>query len=413
MVFVPGGGFVNGSGADPTYAGANLAAATGTLVVTINYRLGPFGFLSNAALRAEDTAHGSAGDYGILDQIAAFQWVHDNIAAFGGDPTNVTIFGQSSGGYSMLVHLASPPSAGLFSHVIVESAASRAIHVAQPQATADSEGAAVATTLGCTDPSTLMSCLRGQSVAALLGAVPPNTGVVAPETWAPVIDGYVIPTDPMQAISAGSFTKVPTLLGSTTNEFANGFSSTNAPTDDASYLAVAEALAPGHGAAVVSEYPVSSYGGSYVDAASAAIVDAWVVCNTRRVARAIAASGTPAFRYDFTQVISPTLGAPHGAELLFLFDNPFCWYGPCITLQSSEVPLSQAIQGYWASMASTGNPNGGGRFTWPPYDTTTEPDLVLNVTQSTETQYEKPQCDFWDAIEWSGIADGGADAAGE
>jgi para-nitrobenzyl esterase len=419
MVFVHGGGFIGEAGDLGVWDGANLATTTGNIVLTINYRLGPFGFLSNPALRAEDP-HGSAGDYGILDQIAAFQWVHDNIAAFGGDPTKVTIFGESAGATSMFVHLASPVSKGLFSRVIVESGFALPAWngaAAKSQALADSMGASFAAALGCTDPGTLLSCLRAAAVQDALGAlaIPGSPSSLSVWPWFPVIDGYVLPTDPIQAIASGTFNEVPTLLGNNRNEGTLTFYG-NAPTDDASYLADAEALAPGHGAAVVAEYPIASYSGSYFDAASAMVTDGRFLCPTRRVARGIAASGTPTFRYDFTHVITDCtdhgLGAFHSAELLFVFGNGL----PCggtATLLPSEVPLSQAIMGYWGTMASTGNPNGGGLFMWPQYDTTTETEIVLDLTQSTEMQYEKAQCDFWDSLVVSGVADGGADAAGE
>jgi para-nitrobenzyl esterase len=429
MVFVHGGGFVYGEAAQPVFNGANLAATTGNLVVTIDYRLGALGFLSNAALRSEDTAHGSAGNYGILDQIAALQWVHDNIAAFGGDPTGVTIFGHSAGAASMLVHLASPPSKGLFSRVIIESApalyqSTRA--AALPQSTADATGATFAMALGCTDPSTLLSCLRAASVADVLNAVPAlNGGPAGANVWGPVVDGYVLPTEPIQAILAGSFTKVPTLVGNTRDD-GREFSTVLVFPRTSQLRGHVDVMAPGHGAAIVAEYPIASYGDSYFDAASAALTDGRFLCPTRRVARAIAASGTPTFRYDFTYVIADCvgdggLGAFHGAELLFVFGETF---GPSatndygcntevVTLQPNEVPLSKAIMGYWGSMAKTGNPNGGGRFTWPQYDTIAEPEIVLDLTQSTEILLEKAQCDFWDAIGSTAGTDAGSTAGSD
>ena len=149
MVFVHGGSFLYGSGTFSLYDGANLSAATGHVVVTLNYRLGALGFLSNSALRSEDPAHPSAGEYGIEDQITAFQWVQKNIASFGGDPANVTIFGESAGGTSMFLHLVSPKSAGLFQRVIVESGAGAGGSPARARCrSGDARGASLATTLG-------------------------------------------------------------------------------------------------------------------------------------------------------------------------------------------------------------------------------------------------------------------------
>jgi para-nitrobenzyl esterase len=400
MVFVHGGAFVYGSGTFSLYDGTKLAGATGNLVVTLNYRLGPFGFLSSPALRSEDKAHGSSGDYGILDQLAAIQWVHDNIASFGGDPSNVTIFGESAGGTSMVIHLASPVSRGLFSRVIIESAAATGYQGAIPTSFSDTFGANLASVLGCTDAATSLACLRGKPTSDVLNALPAGITAVGASMaayWFPVVDGYVIPKDPIAAIVSGSFAKVPTLLGNNKDE-GTLFTYMSPPTDDASYLALEELDYPGHGAAIVAEYPIASYAGSYFEAASAALTNGVFLCPTRRVARAIAASGTPTYRYDFTHVINfliPNLGAFHSSELLFVFGNPL----PSLaTLQASELPLSKTMMGYWGSMAKTGDPNGGGRFAWPKYEMSTEPEIVLDLPQSTVTEYEKAQCDFWDGL---------------
>jgi para-nitrobenzyl esterase len=389
MVFVHGGAFDFGSGTFGLY--------TGNIVVTLNYRLGPFSFLSNAALRGED-AHGSAGNYGILDQIAAFEWVHDNIAAFGGDPSNVTIFGESAGGTSMFVHLASPLSKGLFSHVMIESGWAPLGYAALPQATADSQGATFATAVGCTDAGTLLSCMRAKSAADVLSVVYSGSSLdpTSIVTWFPVIDGYAIPVDPIHAIVSGSFSKVPTLLGNNADE-GRLFLFLDPPTSQSEYLAYEEAQYPGHGSAIVAEYPVSSYAGSYFDAASAVLTDSQFVCPARTVARAITATGTANWRYDFTHAIDfivGGLGAFHGSELLFVFGNSL----DGSRLQPDELPLSKAMMGYWGTMASSGNPNGAGRFAWPNYQMSTEPEIDLDLMESTVTELESSQCDFWDSI---------------
>jgi para-nitrobenzyl esterase len=395
MVFVHGGSFIYGTGTLPLYDGTKLATATGSVVVTLNYRLGALGFLSNSALRAEDPSNPTAGDYGILDQIAAFEWVQKNIAAFGGSPLNVTIFGESAGGTSMFVHLASPKSKGLFERVIVESGAAADGYVAIPETVADGLGGDFATAVGCTDAATLLTCLRGVSVATILGQTP--TGSLG-GTWWPVTDGVVIPTEPMTVFAAGSFTKVPTLLGNNKNE-GTLFTYEDPPTDATSYEALENSYFPGNGAAIVAQYPISSYGGSYFEAASDAQTDGVFLCPTRKVARAIAKSGTPVFRYDFDHAINypliPNLGAFHGSELLFVFGNTLVGFSG---LAADEVPLSHEMMAYWGHMAAGGNPNSAGAFMWPAYQLTTEPEIVLDLTLSTETELKATQCDFWDSI---------------
>jgi para-nitrobenzyl esterase len=396
MVFVHGGSFLYGSGTFPLYDGTKLADATGNIVVTLNYRLGALGFLSNAALRAEDPSFATAGDYGILDQIAAFEWVKANAAAFGGAASNVTIFGESAGGTSMFIHLVAPKSKGLFDKVMIESGAAVMGNVAIPQATADTLGGDFATAMGCTDASTLMTCLRATTVADILAAAPANDDTT---DWWPVTDGVVIPVEPMTTFTAGTFTQVPTLLGNNANE-GTLFLYQSPPTDDASYLALASSAWPGQGPAIVAEYPVANYGGSYFQAAADVYTDAIFLCPTRKIARAIAKSGTPTFRYDFVHAITfpiPNLGAFHGSELMFVFGNELAGL---VSLQADEVPLSNDMMGYWGSMAALGNPNTSSKsmFTWPAYELTTEPEVVLDLTLSTETELKQSQCDFWDGL---------------
>jgi para-nitrobenzyl esterase len=396
MVFVHGGSFLYGSGDFGLYDGTGLAESTGNIVVTLNYRLGAFGFLSHPALRAEDPANPTSGEYGILDQIAAFQWVQKNAAAFGGDPKNVTIFGESAGGTSMFLHLVSPKSAGLFQRVIVESGAAAGGSEAVPMAFGDASGAQLATALGCTDDATLLTCLRQAPVSAVLATEGmASTNIVF---W-PVVDGFVIPDDPVKLFDSGTINKAPVLVGNNGNE-GTLFVLESPPTDDATYLAFANSIVPDQGTAIVAQYPISSYMGSYQAAAADLMTDGTFLCPSRRVARGIVATGTPVYRYDFEHVFEnppfPGLGVFHGSELVFIFGNAIAGeFG----LSPDEVPLQTLMRGYWSSMAASGNPNGGGRLAWPAYDATTDPEIVLNLTPSTETAQKKAICDFWDTIE--------------
>jgi para-nitrobenzyl esterase len=201
----------------------------------------------------------------------------------------------------------------------------------------------------------------------------------------------------MALFASGSFTKVPTLLGNNENE-GTLLVLPAAPTTAAGYVAFEETQFAGHGAAIVAEYPVSAYGGSYDAASADALTDGSFVCPARRVARAIAGSGTATFRYDFDHAIHfilPGLGAFHGSELLFVFGNSL----EGTTLSPAEVPLSQAIMGYWGAMAVGGDPNGGGRFPWPPFAAGSEAQIVLDLTLSTVSAFKKAKCDFWDGLE--------------
>lgn len=274
--------------------------------------------------------------------------------------------------------------------------------MAIPMSKADAQGAAFATALGCTDAPTELACLRSKSPSELLHAVPWNFGGMSGTQgadWLPVVDGFVLPDDPMKLFAAGSFAKVPTLLGDNANEGSIFFAvSPTPPTDDTSYVALEEAQNPGHGAAVAAQYPAAAFNGSYTAAAAEAFGDGALVCPARRIARALAASGTPTYRYDFTHAVAfvvTGIGAFHSSELMFVFGNALGG----VSLRDDELPLSKTIMDYWGAMAASADPNGSGRLAWPKYDTANETQLVLDLTQSTESAYKKAQCDFWDGLQ--------------
>src|SRR5215216_5190198 len=252
MVWIHGGGLVVGgsAGYDPS-----RLVARGVVVVTTNYRLGMLGFLTHPALTAESPDHVS-GNYGLLDQQAALQWVKRNIARFGGSPANVTIFGESAGGLSVNSQLVSPLAAGLFHRAIVESGA---YSLTQPSlAAAEAAGSAFATRAGCTDQTA--ACLRALPVTTLLTA---NTA----STVVPTVDGKVLPQAIGAALTAGAFNKVPVVEGSNHDEWrlfvAQTEATTGRPLTPEGYEA-AIAATLGVPAAVARSlagaYPISAYG---------------------------------------------------------------------------------------------------------------------------------------------------------
>jgi hypothetical protein len=283
MVWIHGGGFVLGSGGDAAYDGQALSEATGHVVVTLNYRLGPLGFLAHPDLKAEDPAHPSSGNYGLEDQRAALEWVQANIAGFGGDPGSVTIFGESAGGASVCHHLVSPGSAGLFHAAVLQSGPCDLV-VEEAEAFASADALAVAVACDADDP---LACLRDASPAELLTALPaPSFGVgTAGTSWYPVIDGEVLPSRPSDMLEAGDAVSVPVILGSNADEATMFFQLGGSTVEDeAGFLALAEQAAPGEGDAILAQYPVADYG-SYQTAAVAAFSDAGFICPTRRAAR--------------------------------------------------------------------------------------------------------------------------------
>ena len=208
--------------ASPNVADSNprsLVELTGAIVVAANYRIGPLGFMGHPALTAEDPAYHSSGNYGLLDQRAAMAWVRDNIAAFGGDPDNVTIAGQSAGGHSVSFHIVSPGSASYFHRAIIQSGYASA---RQPTlADAEALGTGFAAGVGCTDPAQVVACMRGKTPMQVLLAFPNGQQEFAQTpriAWGPVVDGLDIPDQPRSLYESGAFNRVPTIIGSTRDE---------------------------------------------------------------------------------------------------------------------------------------------------------------------------------------------------
>ncbi len=325
MVWFHGGAFVVGSGSAAEFDGRRLAMA-GVVVVTVNYRLGPFGFFAHPALAAQSPT-GSTGNYGLLDQRAALQWVQENIAAFGGDPANVTIFGESAGGISVSCHVASPQSQGLFAKAISQSATWFTIphgipdaHTAPDLAAADAER--LARRLGCGKEGRIIDDLRSVSAQDLLEATAGHP------LFAPVVDGWFLPEDPASLFAAGRVRQVPYLLGWNADEgsrFAEGGRGGEAALDFARRAAVDPVLA---------------------------------------VARAM---GSPVYLYNFNRVPSTDLasqfGAYHGLEVPYVFGNLPAAEG----YDSSDERLSATMIAYWTQFAATGDPNAEGLAPWPRY----------------------------------------------
>ncbi len=325
-----------------------------------------------------------------------------NIAGFGGDPANVTLFGESAGGISTCLHLLSQKSDGLFQRAIIESGACT-IAAQQTETQAETQGDAFVKALGCDgkSPADTLVCMRSRSTKAVVEALPTTAVSFANggTSWGPVVDGYDLVDTPQKLFASGSFTKVPTLLGTNANEGTLFFAFGSAVTDDASYLALASGLAPGHGADVVAHYPSSAYA-SAQDAAAAAFGDAGFVCPARDVARALSGAGVPTYLYHFVHVATPAtipgLGAFHSSEIPFVFGNASVLLPSAPT--AAEAPLSTAMMGYWGRMAAAGDPNGSGASAWPAYTAAGDQNIVLDLAISTDTGLNAANCDFWDSI---------------
>ncbi|MGI8510709.1 MAG: carboxylesterase/lipase family protein [Gemmatimonadaceae bacterium] len=404
MVWVHGGGNNGGWGTQATTDGEFLARK-GVVLVMIEYRVGALGFLADSSLSAESPHH-SSGNYGLLDQIAALHWVQRNIAAFGGDPSRVTIFGQSSGALDVTCLTVSPLAAGLFQRVISESGActgpfaqlGQAVTSSSEHEAAESSGRRLAADLGVAHARDPLAAMRARSADEIVAAAFAD-GAVAHEV---IVDGWVIPEQPDIVLAQGRQQSVPLLIGSNADEYrtlARSFTvksmaqypehllaalGTSAPLRPLlpRLLAVYPARDTAEAERRLFEVNTDGFGGS-----------------ARYFARAMERSGEHnVYLYYFTHVI-PTpggmkLGAFHTGEMPFVFGSDPGWpHGP------RDAALRDAISGYWVQFATTGNPNRTRLPAWPKYDAVTDRYLELGDQIHARSHIRQAQYDLQDAAQ--------------
>jgi para-nitrobenzyl esterase len=348
MVWIHGGGFFAGFGGEERHNGARLAKK-GAVVVTLNYRLGPFGFLAHPAFAAESPYH-AAGNYGLLDQLAALRWVQRNIARFGGDPSRVTIFGESVGGMSVGSLMVSPLAKGLFHRAILESGTGVFIGIT-PREAAQAAALQLAESLHVRGTGAeSASRLRALSPEKVLNAFvhrPPN----APQL-SPVIDGWSLPHAVDSTLMSGAANLVPVIAGSNRDEG-----------------------------------------------------DEWMGAPTRTFARLVSARGVPTYLYMFSRVgedsANRARGAYHSAEITFVFGRPH----PIQKNAGStayDPTLADAMSDYWLAFAASGDPNtppAAGKWPrWPRYDPATDALLDFGPEIAPRTMVKRAVYDSLDAI---------------
>jgi para-nitrobenzyl esterase len=401
MFWIHGGALLTGEGDDYD---TRALVAQGVAVVTINYRLGPLGFLSHPALTAE--GGGASGNYGLMDQQAALQWVKRNIAAFGGDPANVTIFGESAGGLSTHSQIVSPLAAGLFQKAIVESGS---YSLAPPTlAVAEGWGQNFATGAGCA--SQTAACLRGLSVATILA----NAAALQVQgSTLPTVDGKVLTQTFAAAFASGTFNKVPMIEGTNHHEYSllsavtvdialgHAIGASDYPTQiDALFGAT-------FGAAVQATYPLNS-AETPAQTFDDVLTDSVFTCNAREAAQLITAQGVTLYAYEFADANAPMVfvlpprpegyGAYHAGELQYVFPgNQTIYFGAPFT--AAQTDLSNKMIGFWATFAKTGNPNpAGSAAVWPAYTAANDTYLSLApgaIATTTQISADHKCTTFW------------------
>jgi para-nitrobenzyl esterase len=432
MVWIHGGGFTLGEGlqTDGGTAGDLIAREAGLIVVSMNYRLGQLGFLAQAAL-SDESADGASGNYGLMDQVAALRWVRENIAAFGGDPTNVTIFGESAGAFSVCSHLASASSAGLFAKAILQSGACE-----RPWPTlsaAEAQGTVFAAALGCESAGDVLGCMRAKSADEVLAALPPapNFGFSpsdeASGRWGPVFDGFFFAEQPPDSFVSGEFNQVPTLIGFTREEarlfvWLGQISDPPLEVTADNYVALIAYFLGGDqdvAARAAEEYPLEDYAEPAL-ALAAVATDTIFRCPGKLEAAKLSRYA-PTYLYQFEypdghsqlEVALPFIGASlpsydlaafHGSDIPYVFG-----YDPLLeidfesfaTTLNSWAPgtrdeaLWREMLGYFARFAASGDPNTEGVVEWPAYDAETDRHLVFD-TEPSLGEDAAAKCAFWE-----------------
>ena len=359
MVWIYGGGFLAGSTSETRQDGAQLAS-NGVIVVSMNYRLGIFGFFAHPALTAESPNH-SSGNYGLLDQTAALRWVKENIAAFGGDPSNVTLFGESAGAFSVSAQMASPLAEGLFEKAIGESGGaffSYSLPFKSLTDVQDSDAAFAKTALSA-DSLEQLRAIPAQQLMEL------SRKPGAPE-FRPNIDGYLLPESLSAIFAARKQNDVPLLAGYNRDE--DGINP-NLTVD--SYEKFVAARYGANAPAILKLYPAADDAEAVRSAADLA-ADRFIAFTTWKWMEAQAATGKqPVYRYRF-DLVSPAdpnhpggLAAYHSSEIPYVFGDLDLLHG--FNWRPEDHTLSLQMQKYWTNFAKTGNPNGEGLPHWPTY----------------------------------------------
>ena len=364
MVFIHGGGGVIGRGDDD---GATLARA-GVVVVTINYRLGVVGWLSHPALTSESPHH-SSGNYGLLDQIAALRWVRRNIAQFGGDPGNVTVFGHSSGGEYVGCLMVSPLARGLFQRAIMQSGVPLQLlpsvhHPGGEVESSEALGVALAQSLGAGD---------GPGAIKKLRSIPTDQLINNDISYDTVVDGWIIPEQPLAMFAQGQHADIPIMVGGTEREFGNLIVLVPDRSAEAFRAWLRQSFQP-IADDLLRIYPTPSSGDA-TESFIRAKTDLEMIAPARWLARTTQRQKNKAYLYDVTWTFGnkggQEWGAFHGIDVLLLFDSPR------VPRTENGDTLAQAMRNYWVQFAKTGDPNTPGLPEWPTYDSATGSYLEL------------------------------------
>lgn len=400
MVFFTGGGnhAFSGQGA-PVFGGVNYGGEKlvpeGVVHVSFNYRLGALGFLAHRALSAE-RADKVSGNYGSLDQVAMLRWLQQNIAAFGGDPKRIMLYGTSAGGANICALMSAPAARGLFHRAAMQASVPTGCELPTLAEAEEGTGRRVAQALGCAADDTA-ACLRGKPAAEVVRALPGTFGVL-PRLYGPNVDGRLFPEQPLALINRGAHAHMPVIIGNSTQETMQFVGAVGPVTDAATFdAAIGRLFGPDALARVRAAYPLASYA-SPREALVQLTTDALFTCQSRRVARALSRTQQqPVYRYLFGHALEndselKALGAVHTVEHPYFFG----WQG---TYRPSDADLAiqRLMIDHWTSLARSGQTASQGVAAWPaaqPGDA----HLLIAAAPAPRSGDGGAQCDFWDTL---------------
>ena len=442
MVWIHGGGYSLGEGVqtDGGTSGTKLAEAENVVVVSMNYRLGPFGFLAHEAL-TEESENDTSGNYGLMDQVAALRWVRENIEAFGGDPDNITIFGESAGAFSVCALVTSSLAAGAFDKAIMQSGSCE--RPWPSLAVAHQQGERFAALAACDTADDPLSCMRGKTWEQLHEAWAPDpadTGLIGFEVslidlegkylvWSPILDGYFFEEQSALSTGNGTFNRVPLMIGFTREEgrlfgWLSEDPNVGAGLDitEDNYPALVEYVLGGNAAlastAIAGPYAPVGFADPG-DAYSAITGDVIFRCPSLTQAGS-ASAYVPTYVYEFrypdadfaldevpvlpsldrSQFVGWSDGAFHSADIQYVFGVPMLPAKSEFPSGSVDDKLWRDMRGYWVRFARTGDPNGDGAESWPLFDADAPEFLVLDAEVTTATDGPTDACAFWEGTDY-------------
>lgn len=401
LVYFYGGGFIAGDGSELRYDGESLASA-GLVVVTVNYRLGVFGFMAHPELTHESTSH-SSGNYGLLDQHEALKWVHDNVAAFGGDPARITIAGESAGSWSVSAQMVSPLSRGLIAGAIGESGSLLGTLPAATLKQGEQMGERFARAAGVHSIAQLRA-MPAAKILELAGNPFQSEGHAEALHFGATIDGYFLPRQAAELYASGAQAHVPLLVGINSGEGQPEMVLDKSPPTVAAYRAALQKRYGAEAEAFLVNYPASSDGEPVLDAAQDLAGDLFIAYSTRRwLEYATRTGGRPTYFYTFARP-RPALSAPpeagagtiatprratHSSEIEYALGNldtnkVYAW-----TAEDQQV--SRTMRAYFINFVKRGDPNGSGLAHWPQFSTGQRLTIDVNTRAEQETSGARQQ----------------------